>query len=124
MLIGLLPRLWMSADGFHTLRTRLSHWVDDRRGARDPRLRDAALHASASSRTRRGEQVLVNQDLHGDNVLAAQREPWLLIDPKPLANERRVRARTDHPLRTSSAICKRDVLYRLDRLTGDLGLDA
>jgi streptomycin 6-kinase len=31
---------------------------------------------------------LVNQDLHGGNVLKAERQPWLLIDPKPLAGER------------------------------------
>lgn len=29
------------------------------------------------------EQVLLFTDLHGDNVLAAQRSPWLAIDPKP-----------------------------------------
>jgi streptomycin 6-kinase len=28
-------------------------------------------------------QVLLCTDLHGDNVLAAQRAPWLVIDPKP-----------------------------------------
>jgi hypothetical protein len=33
-------------------------------------------------------KFLVNQDLHGDNVLRAQREPWLVIDPKPLVGER------------------------------------
>ena len=32
--------------------------------------------------------MLVNQDLHADNVLAAEREPWLVIDPKPLTGER------------------------------------
>ena len=32
--------------------------------------------------------VLFHQDLHGDNVLAAAREPWLVIDPKPLVGER------------------------------------
>ena len=31
---------------------------------------------------------LVNQDLHGGNVLRAEREPWLVIDPKPLVGER------------------------------------
>ncbi len=30
---------------------------------------------------------LVNQDLHGGNVLRATREPWLVIDPKPLVGE-------------------------------------
>jgi streptomycin 6-kinase len=32
--------------------------------------------------------VLVNQDLHADNILRAEREPWLAIDPKPLLGER------------------------------------
>ena len=33
---------------------------------------------------------LVNQDLHGGNVLRAEREPWLVIDPKPLVGEREI----------------------------------
>ena len=31
--------------------------------------------------------ALVNEDLHYQNVLAGQREPWLVIDPKPLAGD-------------------------------------
>lgn len=34
------------------------------------------------------EPVLANRDFHLWNILAAQREPWLLIDPKPLVGER------------------------------------
>jgi streptomycin 6-kinase len=34
-----------------------------------------------------GPEVLVNRDAHLGNVLAAEREPWLLIDPKPLVGE-------------------------------------
>lgn len=30
---------------------------------------------------------LIHQDLHFQNVLAADREPWLAIDPKPLSGE-------------------------------------
>ncbi len=30
---------------------------------------------------------LVNEDLHFENVLAGDREPWLVIDPKPLAGD-------------------------------------
>jgi streptomycin 6-kinase len=30
---------------------------------------------------------LLHWDLHYDNVLAAQRQPWLVIDPKPLAGD-------------------------------------
>src|SRR5262245_9044255 len=36
----------------------------------------------------RQASYLVNQDLHGANVLAAPRERWLVIDPKPLSGER------------------------------------
>lgn len=32
--------------------------------------------------------VLVHHDLHFENVLAADREPWLVIDPQPKAGER------------------------------------
>lgn len=31
--------------------------------------------------------VLLCTDLHGDNVLAAAREPWLVIDPKPYVGD-------------------------------------
>jgi streptomycin 6-kinase len=31
---------------------------------------------------------LVNEDLHYDNVLRGEREPWLVIDPKPIAGDR------------------------------------
>ena len=47
-----------------------------------------APHAAYSASGSQGEQVLVNQDLHAQNVLRAQREPWLVIDPKPLGGER------------------------------------
>ncbi len=39
-----------------------------------------------------GATALVNQDLHGGNILAARREPWLVIDPKPLVGERELDA--------------------------------
>jgi streptomycin 6-kinase len=66
--------------------------------------------------------VLLHQDLHGENVLSAQREPWLAIDPKPLAGEREFGVA---PIVRSFELghSKRDVLYRLDRLTSELGLD-
>jgi streptomycin 6-kinase len=32
--------------------------------------------------------TLVNEDLHFQNVLRGDREPWLMIDPKPLAGDR------------------------------------
>ena len=32
-------------------------------------------------------RVLLCTDLHGDNILAAQRAPWLVIDPKPYVGD-------------------------------------
>jgi streptomycin 6-kinase len=33
------------------------------------------------------QDLLVNQDLHYENVLAGEREDWLVIDPKPLRGD-------------------------------------
>jgi len=33
------------------------------------------------------DSVLIHSDLHFANVLAADREPWLVIDPKPLSGD-------------------------------------
>jgi hypothetical protein len=51
---------------------------------------DAALDVYRS--VDRTAAYLVNQDLHGGNILSAQREPWLVIDPKPLVGERELEA--------------------------------
>jgi streptomycin 6-kinase len=112
VLIELLPRLWKDASGFHTLEDEVAHW------ALDGEVGDVARELASSQ----GELVLVHQDLHGDNVLAAQREPWLVIDPKPLAAEREFAVA---PIVRSFELgpSKRDVLHRLDRLCAELGLD-
>ncbi len=85
-------------------------------------LLDAALRSIETLGPSQGEQVLVNQDMHADNVVRAQREPWLLIDPKPLAGEREFGIAAivrGHELGHS-----RDaVVHRLDRLTDELHLD-
>ena len=120
VLIGLLPRLWTNADGFHTLADEAERWIEhDLQTARHGDLAVGLLRELAPSQ---GEQVLVHQDLHGENVLAAQREPWLVIDPKPLAGEREFAVA---PIVRSFELghSKHDALYRLDRLCADLGLD-
>jgi streptomycin 6-kinase len=61
---------------------------------------------------------LVNQDLHGLNVLRAQREPWLVIDPKPLVGERELDG--VGVLRNVDSVA--DVRRWLDALT-EIGLD-
>jgi streptomycin 6-kinase len=122
VLVGLLPRLWKRAEGFNTIEDEAPHLLEDLESARDQRLKDAALSYLNDLVPSQGEPVLVNQDLHGANVLAAEREPWLVIDPKPLAAEREFSAAS---IVRSNELghSKGDVLYRLDRLCSDLGLD-
>ena len=71
--------------------------------------------------------VVCHQDLHGGNVLAAQREPWLAIDAKPLVGEPAfdtasyLRDRRSWLFRQQRP--ERIVSRRLDFLAGSLGLD-
>jgi streptomycin 6-kinase len=45
------------------------------------------LDAAREAGTRPMGTTLVNEDLHYENVLRGTREPWLMIDPKPLAGD-------------------------------------
>ncbi|MFC8847455.1 MULTISPECIES: aminoglycoside phosphotransferase family protein [unclassified Micromonospora] len=127
---GLLPRLWRPAGApFTPLAEEAAGWAErlPARWARlgrpfERRLLDAALSRLAELVDTQGDQVLVNQDLHAGNILRATREPWLVIDPKPLAGEREfgVVAIVRGPELGHSPAAVRQ---RLDRLTGELGLD-
>ena len=64
----------------------------------------------------------MHQDLHGDNVLRAAREPWLAIDPKPLIGERELSLA---PIIRGYEFghSRAQVIHRLDKLTTALRLD-
>ena len=126
VIIELLPRLWKPAgEPYHTLADEAAWWASylpDQDWSRAPALREAALDAIEALAATQGDQVLLHQDLHFENVLAAQREPWLVIDPKPLVGEREFAVA---PIVRSFELghSKRDVLHRFERLTSELGLD-
>ena len=129
VLVGLLPRLWKPAgEPFHTLVDEAAWWRSylpeqwERSPTFERRLLDAALDALDTLPQTQGEQVLVSQDQHAENVLAAQREPWLAIDPKPLLGEREFALA---PIVRAFELghSRRAVLHRLDRLSSELGLD-
>jgi streptomycin 6-kinase len=130
VLIGLLPRLWRPAgEPFHTLVDEAAWWASylpSQWNRADPpferSLLEAAMDALRTLPLTQGEGVLLHQDLHADNVLVAEREPWLVIDPKPLLGEREFAVA---PIVRSFELGhgKREVLRRFDRLTAELGLD-
>ncbi len=69
----------------------------------------------------RGASRLVNQDLHGWNVLRSEREAWLVIDPKPLVGERELDG--VGPLRNAGFSADSAVVGRWLDVLADLGMD-
>ena len=130
VLIDLLPRLWKPVGPpFRPLSAEAADWASrlhagwEAAGRRcERRLVDAAGAFLADLSSSQGGQVLVHQDLHGENILAAEREPWLVIDPKPLAGEREFALA---PIIRSFELghSRAAVIRRLDRLSAELGLD-
>lgn len=130
VLAGLLPRLWKPVGKpFRALSDEAREWAVhlplawERAGRPCERvLIDAALEYLQELPQTQGEEVLVNQDLHGHNVLAATREPWLMVDPKPLRGEREFALA---PIVRSFEFghSERSARFRLDRLSSELGLN-
>jgi streptomycin 6-kinase len=96
VIAGLLQRLWISPDGrrFRPLSEMCAQWADSfeeslARGAvrLDPGLARAGIELFRSLPSSAARNVLLCTDLHAGNVLAAAREPWLVIDPKPYVGD-------------------------------------
>jgi streptomycin 6-kinase len=129
VLARLLPRLWVPApDAVGSLRDEAAWWAAGLEGSWQrsdrslPReILDAALESLIELPADPTETVLLNQDLHAGNVLAAAREPWLVIDPKPLSGERAFGLAP--VLRDVGRRDPAGVVPALDRLAGELGLD-
>ena len=92
VIAGLLRRLHREPPPGHPFRPLQS--MCDEWGAefaedaeRYPDKVDAGLEIFRSYAATADRHVLLCTDLHGDNVLAAQREPWLVIDPKPYVGD-------------------------------------
>lgn len=92
----LLERLWIpDPGGIESVASEVGRWADTllRRNRSegspiDEELVDAARGLLRELAPTQREAVLLHGDLHLGNVLAAEREPWLAIDPKPLVGER------------------------------------
>ena len=121
---ALLPRLWHAPPEPHSFRTlaeQAEEWAAQLGGRTnlERSLIELALDVFRSVDPR--ARGLANQDLHQWNVLKAEREPWLVIDPKPLVGERELNGvgLLRNAVWTGGAVAVR---RWLDELTG-LGLD-
>jgi streptomycin 6-kinase len=97
VLAGLLRQLWKAPhDGypFRPLQAMCHAWAAEfqQRLAASPDVLDLGLARAGMELFRSlpataRQTVLLCTDLHAGNVLAAQREPWLVIDPKPYVGD-------------------------------------
>jgi streptomycin 6-kinase len=93
---GLLRRLWRrpaAPHPFRPLSAMTAHWADETRAAAsrwpaDGGLIQEGLRLLEELPRSSSDDVLLTTDLHAGNVLRAQREPWLVIDPKPFVGDR------------------------------------
>jgi streptomycin 6-kinase len=94
----LLRRLWRvplsPGHRFRALQVMCEQWADgfeERIAAApssvDPGLAREGIALFRSLPASADRDVLLCTDLHAENVLAAEREPWLVIDPKPYVGD-------------------------------------
>jgi streptomycin 6-kinase len=128
----LLRRLWQApADGwpFRSLQVMCDYWADSfEKKVAAGRVRvDPALAREGASLFRSlpgtaEDQVLLCTDLHAENVLAAGREEWLVIDPKPFVGDPTYDA-LQHLLNCEDRL-RADPRGLAARMAGLLGLNA
>lgn len=93
VIAGLLLRLWREPEphSFRSLSTLVSFWTEETLAKAsewpDPGLVREGLNVFAELIRTTPRETLLSTDLHAGNVLQAQREPWLVIDPKPFIGD-------------------------------------
>ena len=91
----MLCRLWRrpaSPWAFRPLAAQLALWAGETIAAKpqwsDVGLVEEGLRLFEELSRASSDDLLLATDLHAGNVLRAQREPWLVIDPKPFIGDR------------------------------------
>lgn len=98
VIAGLLTRLWRvptQGTSFRPLQLMCDHWADGferklaagRGNGIDPGLAREGVALFRTLPSSAPDERLLCTDLHAENVLAARREPWLVIDPKPFVGD-------------------------------------
>jgi streptomycin 6-kinase len=94
VIASLLRRLWRSPPAPHPFRplaAMTADWSDKALAQtehwRDPSVVSEGLYLFKTLPETASAQALLATDLHAGNVLRAQREQWLAIDPKPFVGD-------------------------------------
>jgi len=77
--------------GIRHMRDVSARWVDEFPAENDSQVPVELIDQAVAYCRELGPNAgnhLVNEDLHFQNVLRGEREPWLVIDPKPIAGDR------------------------------------
>ena len=129
---AVLQRIWHKPPANHKFRVLADeaeqwtaqlrrYWEELARPFEEELVEAAEDAARELARTQR-VQVVCHQDFQGSNVLRAEREPWLAIDPKPIVGEPAFDVASllrDRRWDIQSGVIHR----RLDLLTAELGLE-
>ncbi len=131
----LLCRLWITPPAghpFRALHSMCDRWADDfdaRQAAAsgdgielNPDVVRAGIDLFRDLPRTAERHVLLCTDLHAGNVLAAEREPWLAIDPKPYVGDPTYDA-LQHMLNCTERLAS-DPAGFVQRMADLLGLDA
>jgi streptomycin 6-kinase len=94
VIAGLLRRLWRKSFAPHSFRPLselTKYWISctlaDQPNWSDTGLVQEGLRLFEQLPRTASTEVLLATDLHAGNVLRAEREPWLVIDPKPFVGD-------------------------------------
>jgi streptomycin 6-kinase len=125
----LLFRLWRRPAfpfEFRPLSAMIEHWskktLAQSQSWPDPELVHEGLRLFQDLARDVSDQVLLATDLHAGNVLRAEREPWLVIDPKPFLGDPAYDA-TQHLLNCFARL-QSDPVGTIQSLSNLLGVDA
>jgi streptomycin 6-kinase len=125
---ALLRRLWRkptNPETFRPLSALTACWTQETLAQKadwpDADLVREGLHLFHALPRSAPTEVLLATDLHAGNILRAQREPWLVIDPKPFVGDPAYDA-TQHLFNNFDQLCA-NPLERIHRLADLLEID-
>ncbi len=133
---SVMQQLWRPAPPTHPFPTvqdwgqgfrRMRIHFDGGSGPFPAALVDQAEHLFQELERSMADPVVLHGDLHHDNILAAQRAPWLVIDPKGLVGEPAYETgallRNRLPDPPTDAATRRLLARRIAQLSEELDID-